>query len=51
MKTGGSCFGFDYLDHVICWTYPLLYDGQSIQEAVQEGGFIQSILNAAKKDQ
>ena len=48
MKTGGSCFGFDYLDHVISWTYPLLYDGQSIQEAVVEGGFIQSILDAAQ---
>ncbi len=49
MKTGGSCFGFDYLDHVICWTYPMLYDGQTIQDAVKEGGFIQSILNAAQK--
>ncbi len=48
MKTGGSCFGYDYLDHVICWTYPMLLDGQTIPEACAPGGLIQSILDAAK---
>jgi len=49
MRTGGSCFGFDYLDHVICWTYPMLLDNQTIPEAVAPGGLIQAILDAAKK--
>ena len=47
--TGGSCHGRDYNDHMVVWAYPLAFAKQDMREACQPGGFIQTILDAAKK--
>ncbi|MFA6243286.1 MAG: GH116 family glycosyl hydrolase [Candidatus Hydrogenedentales bacterium] len=46
-KTGGTCHGHDYYDHMVVWSYPLAFAGQGIAEACAPGGFVQQILEAA----
>ena len=47
MDHGYTCHGYDYLDHVIVWTYPMALERKSITEMCATGGFIQAILDAA----
>ena len=47
-KTGGSCHGHDYNDHMVVWAYPLAISKQDTKAACRPGGFIQKILDAAK---
>lgn len=49
MDHGFTCHGYDYLDHVVVWTYPMAIDGKDIPEMCAPGGFIQAILDAAGK--
>lgn len=48
-KTGGTCHGHDYYDHMVVWSYPLAFAGQDIAQACGQGGFIQGLLDAAGK--
>ncbi len=47
-KTGGTCHGHDYYDHMVVWSYPLAFAGQDIAAACAPEGFISRLLNAAK---
>ena len=47
-KTGGSCHGRDYNDHMVVWAYPAAFSKQNLKEACRADGFIQKILDAAK---
>lgn len=49
-KTGGTCHGHDYYDHMVVWSYPLAFAGQSIAEACGPGGFVQKILDAVREE-
>lgn len=46
-KTGGTCHGHDYYDHMVVWSYPLAFAGQDIAQACAPGGFVKSLLDAA----
>jgi uncharacterized protein (DUF608 family) len=46
-KTGGTCHGHDYYDHMVVWSYPLAFAGQDISAACAPDGFIGRILKAA----
>jgi uncharacterized protein (DUF608 family) len=48
-KTGGTCHGHDYYDHMVVWSYPLAFARQDIAAACAPGGFIARLLDAAKK--
>jgi uncharacterized protein (DUF608 family) len=48
-KTGGTCHGHDYYDHMVVWSYPLAFAGQDIATACAPGGFIARLLDAAKR--
>ena len=47
-KTGGTCHGHDYYDHMVVWSYPLAFAGQDIAAACAEGGFIDRLLKAGQ---
>lgn len=47
-KTGGTCHGHDYYDHMVVWSYPLAFTGQDIAEACAPDGIIDRLLKAAK---
>ncbi|HOX40213.1 MAG TPA: GH116 family glycosyl hydrolase [Candidatus Brocadiia bacterium] len=46
-KTGGTCHGHDYYDHMVVWSYPLSFAGQDISAACSPGGLIHDIIAAA----
>jgi len=45
--TGGTCHGHDYYDHMVVWSYPLAFAGQSIAEACAPGGFVEKVITSA----
>jgi len=47
-KTGGTCHGHDYYDHMVVWSYPLAFAGQDIAAACAKDGIINRLLQAAK---
>jgi uncharacterized protein (DUF608 family) len=47
-KTGGTCHGHDYYDHMVVWSYPLAFSNQDISAACAPDGFIGKLLNASK---
>ncbi len=46
-KTGGTCHGHDYYDHMVVWSYPLAFAGQDIAQTCAPGGLVRKILDAA----
>jgi non-lysosomal glucosylceramidase len=46
-RTGGTCHGHDYYDHMVVWSYPLAFAGQDIRAACAKGGLVARILEAA----
>lgn len=47
-KTGGTCHGHDYYDHMVVWSYPLAFAGQDITAGCAPGGVIDRLLQAAR---
>jgi len=47
-QTGSTCHGHDYYDHMVVWSYPLAFLGQSLQAACQPGGWLEGLLKAAR---
>ena len=47
-KTGGTCHGHDYYDHMVVWSYPIAFAGQDIATACAPGGVIDGLLQAAR---
>ncbi len=47
-KSGATCHGHDYYDHMVVWSYPLAFSGQDIAGACAPEGLIDRILQAAK---
>ncbi len=47
-KTGGTCHGHDYYDHMVVWSYPLAFAGQDIAAACAPDGFISQLIKAGK---
>ena len=47
-KTGGTCHGHDYYDHMVVWSYPLAFAGQDIAAACAPDGIIDRLLKAGK---
>jgi len=47
-KTGGTCHGHDYYDHMVVWSYPIAFAGQDIAAACAPGGVIDRLLQAAR---
>ncbi|NLV44587.1 MAG: hypothetical protein GXY07_08820 [Candidatus Hydrogenedentes bacterium] len=47
-KTGGTCHGHDYYDHMVVWSYPLAFAGQDIAGGCAPGGVIDRLLKAAR---
>jgi uncharacterized protein (DUF608 family) len=48
-KTGGTCHGHDYYDHMVVWSYPLAFAGTDIVGGCAPGSLVQKILGAAGK--
>jgi uncharacterized protein (DUF608 family) len=48
-KTGGTCHGHDYYDHMVVWSYPLAFLDQNIAAACAPGGFIYDILQSTRQ--
>ena len=47
-KSGGTCHGHDYYDHMVVWSYPLAFAGQDIAAACAPDGVIDRLLKAAR---
>jgi len=48
-KTGGTCHGHDYYDHMVVWSYPLAFSGQDIAGACAPEGLVGKVITAASQ--
>ena len=46
-RTGGTCHGHDYYDHMVVWSYPLAFAGQDVRAACAKGSLVARLLRAA----